>query len=453
MNSRAYQWNILWRFTLLFVDMLAFSFALQQEQWYVTTAITGLMMPVLGYGVVSYMNRYRRQVRDFLLTIRQKDYQTYYKQNPEGQKNPGDLDHAFHTITSELQNVRIDKEAHYHHLREVVEHLESGVISYKEEGEIHLLNQAARNMLQMPIIERFRRLKRYHPRLYEEIIHLKPGERKVVHLPVKGQNLSLAIRVNTFMLQKQLFTLVSLQDIRAELEARELESWQSLIRLLRHEIMNSATPISSLSEAAKDSLEEILQKTEDVPEELHGELKDLQLSMNTIHTRTQGLLKFVQTYRKLTGVPEPTPESVDIAGLTRHVLHLFREEMERKEIELITRIPGDPIEIQVDPEQVEQVEINIVINAIDALAGCQQPTIEVRLEKRKGSGVVLSIADNGEGIQEESLQKIFMPFYSTRENGSGIGLSLARQIMKKHHGEVRVHSTPGKGTTCELYFP
>ncbi len=453
MNSRAYQWNILWRFTLLFVDMLAFSFALQQDQWYVTTGVTGLMMPVLGYSMVSYMNRYRRQVRDFLLTIRQKDYQTYYKQKPEDQRNPGDLDDAFHTITRELQNVRIDKEAHYHHLREVVEHLETGVISYKDEGEIHLLNQSARNMLQMPIIERFQRLKGYHHRLYEEIIHLNPGERKVVHLPVKGQNLSLAIRVNTFRLQKQPFTLVALQDIRAELEARELESWQSLIRLLRHEIMNSATPISSLSEAAKDSLEEILQNKEHIPEELHGELKDLQLSMNTIHTRTQGLLKFVQTYRKLTGVPEPTPESVDIAGLTRHVLHLFREEMERKEIELITRIPDDPITIQVDPEQIEQVEINIVINAIDALDGCHKPTIEVRLEKRNGSGVILSIADNGEGIPEDSLHKIFMPFYSTRENGSGIGLSLARQIMKKHHGEIRVHSPPGKGTTCELYFP
>jgi len=453
MNSRAYQWNLIGRLVLLLADMLVFSYALHQEQWYVTSSVTGLMMPLMVYGIIHHMNRYRREVRDFLLTISQKDYQSYYKQNPEYRKRPGNLDDAFHTITKELQDVRIDKEAHYHHLREVVEHLETGIISFKNGGEIHLLNQAARNMIQIPFIKRFEQLTHYQRKLYEEIINLQPGERKVVSLPVEGQNLSLAIRTNTFRLQKHNFTLIALQDISRELEAREVESWQSLIRLLRHEIMNSATPISSLTEAAKDALDEIFQRKEDIPQELHDELKDLQLSVDTIHTRTQGLLKFVQTYRKLTGVPEPTLEPVDICGLTKHLLHLLREEMDRHHIVLSTHIPDEHIIIQADSEQIEQVVINILINAIDAVKTCQQPRMEVQLKEGNQGEPSLRITDNGEGIPEESIQKIFMPFYTTKKNGSGIGLTLARQIMKKHHGEVKVYSTRNKGTTCELYFP
>jgi len=453
MNSRAYQWNILWSIGLLFVDMLFFAFALQQERWYVSTSVSGLLMPVLVYGLVHYVNRYRRELRDFLLTIRQQDYQSYYKGRFDRKKGHYDLDYAFHTIIKELQNVRIDKEAHYHHLREVVEHLETGIISFKADGHIHLMNRSACGMLQIPILKRFDDLKRYHPRLYEELILLKSGERKMIHLPVGRQPLSLALRTNTFRLQKHTFTLISLQDIRSELEAREVESWQSLIRLLRHEIMNSATPISSLTEAVKDSLEEMLDKKNALPAEMQGELEDLHLSVNTIHKRTRGLLKFVQTYRKLTGVPNPTLEPVNLSGLTNHVLHLLRGEMENHHILLHTYLPEDHPVVQLDSDQIEQVIINILINAIDAVQAIRDPSITVQLDLTPAGRSRLRFTDNGPGINEQALQKIFMPFYTTKKEGSGIGLTLARQIMNMHHGNIDVHSAKGQGTTCELFFP
>jgi len=452
MVFRSYQWNILLRVGLLFADMLFFAFALQQQRWYVSTGVSGLLMPVMVYSLVHYVNRYRQEVRDFLLTIRQKDYQRYYKEKLDQTAGRSDMDDAFHAIVQELQNVRIEKEAHYHHLREVVEHLETGIISYKKGGAIHLLNHSARSMLHIPTLRRFEQLKAYHPQLYDKLINLHAGEREIIHLQVQGTSLSLALRTNVFWLQNQQFTLISLQDIRSELEAREVESWQSLIRLLRHEIMNSATPISSLTEAAKDSMDQMLHQKEQLPEALHQELDDLHLSLSTIHNRTRGLLKFVQTYRKLTALPEPDLEPVNLSELTNHVLRLLSEEMERHGINLEKHMAADHPTIQADPDQIEQVVINILLNAIDAVKSRQNPTIRVYLEENETGRYCLRFTDNGEGIPADSLQKIFMPFYTTKKEGSGIGLSLARQIMKRHHGEITVHSTQNKGTICALFF-
>lgn len=452
MVFRSYQWNILLRVGLLFADMLFFAFALQQEKWYVSTSVSGLLMPVMIYNLVHYVSLYRQEVRDFLLTIRQKDYQRYYKESLDHQTVHPDMNYAFHTIVKELQNVRIEKEAHYHHLREVVEHLEAGIISYKEGGAIHLLNQSARSMLQIPTIRCFEELKAYYPWLHDKLIGLKPGEREIIHLQVRERSLSLALRTNVFRLQSQQFTLISLQDIRSELEAREVEAWQSLIRLLRHEIMNSATPISSLTEAAKDSMEELLHQKDQLPEVLCQELEDLHLSLTTIHNRTRGLLKFVQTYRKLTGLPDPDLEPVNLSGLTNHVLRLLQGELERHGITLEKRLSDDHPTIQADPDQIEQVVINILLNAIDAVKSRQDPTIRVHLKKTANGRYCLRVTDNGEGIPADSLQKIFMPFYTTKKEGSGIGLSLARQIMKRHHGEITVYSTKNKGTACALFF-
>ena len=216
--------------------------------------------------------------------------------------------------------------------------------------------------------------------------------------------------------------------------------------------MNSATPISSLTEAVKDSLDEMLEKHDAVPDEMRSELEDLQLSMRTIHKRTRGLLNFVQTYRKLTSIPKPSLETVNLAGLTNHVLHLLSGEMERQQIALETHLPEDHPAVQADSDQIEQVVINILINAIDAVRSIQNPRITIHLDCTHQEGSCLRITDNGPGIPEDAQAKIFMPFYTTKKEGSGIGLSLARQIMNMHHGEIRVHSQKERGTTCELFF-
>jgi len=452
MNSKAFHWTILLRIVLLFADMLIFTFALQQEQWYVTSAVTGMMMPLMTYGIIHSANRYRRDVSNFLLTIQQKDYMQYQRPRYERGQREGDLDYAFHTIAKELKDVRIDKEAHYHHLREVVDHMDTAIISTRADGTIHLLNQAAREMLQIPLLRRIGELERYHPQLHEEISQIGYSQKKLLTLPLKDRVLSLALRSSEFKLQNQRFKLVSLQDIRSELEAREVESWQKLIRMLRHEIMNSVTPISSLSESVKESLDDLLQQKDQLSNAMRSELEDLHLSMDTIHTRTKGLLKFVQTYRKLTNLPQPRLGPVNLSELTRHVLQLLKNELERQNIRVDVQLPDQPPLVQADYDQVEQVVINVLLNAMDAIKSKENPGIEVGLLKPADGQLCLQLSDNGTGIDPEELQHIFVPFYSTKEHGSGIGLSLARQIMKRHQGDIAVRSEKGVGTTCALYF-
>jgi len=452
MNSKVFHWNILLRILLLFADMLIFTFALRQGQWYVTSAVTGLMMPLMTYGIIHSANRYRRDVSNFLLTIQQKDYMHYQGAKYEQGQTKGDLNYAFHTIAKELKDVRIDKEAHYHHLREVVDHMDTAIISTRADGAIHLLNLSAKEMLQIPVLNRIGELERYHPQLYEEISKIEAGQKKLLTLTLKDRILSLALRCSAFKLQNHRFKLVSLQDIRSELEAREVESWQKLIRMLRHEIMNSATPISSLSESVRDSLDELLQHKDKLNDDMRTELEDLHLSMDTIHTRTKGLLKFVQTYRKLTNLPQPQLEPVNLSELTRHVLQLLRNELERQNITVDDQLPDHPPLVQADYDQVEQVVINVLLNAMDAVKSKENPRIEVVLETPTDRQVCLQLSDNGTGIDPDQLQHIFVPFYSTKEQGSGIGLSLARQIMKRHHGDIAVRSRKGDGTTCEFFF-
>jgi signal transduction histidine kinase len=452
MNAKAYRWSILLNILLLFADMLLLAYALQQHQWYVTTAVTGLLMPLMTYGLIRSTDRYRKDMSDFLLTIRQKDYMHYHKKKFEHQQLSGGLDYAFHVIAGELKDVRIDKEAHYHHLKEVVGHLDTAIISYMGDGSIHLLNQTARDMLHIPGIRHFRELRKYHPGLYEEIAKMAAGQRRMFNLPLKEGVLNLALRSSEFRLQDHRFKLISLQDIRPELEAREVESWQKLIRMLRHEIMNSATPISSLSESVKESLEELLQRDARLSQNLREELEDMHLSLNTIHTRTRGLLRFVQNYRKLTGLPQPHMQTVDLNELTQHVLQLLSSEMEKHSITLQADLPEDTTDVQVDYDQIEQVVINILLNAIDAVRSTPDAGISVGIQTTPGNKICLEVVDNGTGIAPEDMQHIFIPFYSTKKDGSGIGLSLARQIMTMHHGEITVRSVKDKGTTCGLVF-
>jgi nitrogen fixation/metabolism regulation signal transduction histidine kinase len=451
MSSKFYNLNIILYVVLLALDTMAFFYALHQEKWYVTSTVTGAFIPLIVYGLVRYANRFRKELGDFLLTIKHKDYSRYQYSNPKPQERT-DLYYAFHTIMKEIQNVQIDKEAHYHYLRELVGNIEAGIISYKADGSIHLLNAAARNLLKIPFIRNISELGKYHPALYRKIADMKSGERKLYNLQVKDELLRTAIRVSEFKLKDIYYKLLSFQDIRSELDAQELESWQKLIKVLRHEIMNSITPIASLSEASKESLEDFMSQTGDSNVSTREELEDLNTSLNIIHSRSRGLMRFVDSYRKLTSIPQPRMDPIDLVELLKHAVHLLKPEMKKKGVGWKLNIPESPVPIKGDFDQIQQVIINILLNALEALEGWKNPAIQVSLREITGKGTVVAIEDNGSGIDEKELTKIFVPFYTTKKDGSGIGLSFARQIMKYHNGEISLHSEENIGTKCELIF-
>jgi signal transduction histidine kinase len=240
---------------------------------------------------------------------------------------------------------------------------------------------------------------------------------------------------------------VSLQDIHGELEARELEAWQNLIRVLTHEIMNSATPISSLAATAA----ELLADVRDRPDHASA-IADAQDAVDTIAKRSAGLVHFVESYRRLTRLPKPAPETVDIEALFGRVAQLMRPELEHRGIELAVQISPKNLSMRADTALIEQVLINLIRNAVDALADVSEPRIDLAASLDVAGRAVILVADNGHGMEAHVRDNVFVPFFTTKRHGTGVGLSLVRQIMRAHRGSVGVRSAPGEGTTLRLTF-
>jgi len=450
MNFKSYSFQVIARILLLAAAMMAFFFALNQEKWYVTTAVSGCLIPVFIFSLIQYVHRFRMELSTFLTAIKNKEYNQYQRWNISNRSYS--LSCAFSVISRELQDVRIEKEQHYHYLQAIVGNINTAIISCKASGEIHLFNKSASDLLNIQAIKNFKALEKVHPDLYYVMKILKPGEKRVVDVSLKQGMVKLAVQMKEFKQQEETYRLFALQDIRSELDSQELASYQKLIRVLRHEIMNSATPISSLSEAVYETALDLLNHPDPSGEEFLEELEDLKVSTQTIHTRTKGLLKFIQNYRKLTNIPPSSPETFELKELVDHTLRLLYQNMDSEQIQ-IKNMVQKMLQVYVDFDQMQQVVINVVLNALQAIPETAKGELNLAGKMVNEDFVILTISDNGIGIKPEDLNKIFIPFYTTKDQGAGIGLSLARQLMKLNNGDIRIDSKPGNGTTCKLWFP
>ena len=263
----------------------------------------------------------------------------------------------------------------------------------------------------------------------------------------------LAVYAIELSLRGKAFKLISLQNIQSELEEKEMEAWQNLIRVLTHEIMNSVTPISSLAATVETDLSEFLQNDADVNQIDDETIEDFYLAVKTIHNRSESLIKFVSDFRNMTRIKLPNLEGTKVEEIIDHVLMLLKPDVQGHEIVINKSVKPDLI-INIDKEQIEQVIINVVKNAIQALAAGEKEDKQLTITAMPSSsgGAFISIADNGTGIEEEALKKIFIPFFTTKKNGSGIGLSLSKQIMRNHGGNISAKSQMGEGTEFLLKF-
>jgi nitrogen fixation/metabolism regulation signal transduction histidine kinase len=338
-----------------------------------------------------------------------------------------------------------------------VQHVGIGIITFNKEGEIQIFNRAARELLQINQIKNLNQLKAVSEPLVEAIKKLKTGGRDLVKIARKGDDVQLAIYTIELTMREQEFKLVSIQNIQSELEEKEMEAWQNLIRVLTHEIMNSVTPISSLAATVENELEAQLNNDQAVNHITNEEIEDIHLAVKTIQRRSDGLIKFVSDFRNLTHIPTPRLVTVNVKDLLKQILMLMKFEMAKDAIKLNFEVESDELTLHVDKDQIEQVLINLIKNAVQALAEDDDETkgdklLEVKAYQSEKGGIHIKIEDNGPGIEEEALKKIFIPFFTTKKGGSGIGLSLSKQIMRKHYGSIAVESTMDVGTTFTLRF-
>ena len=390
------------------------------------------------YALIYYVERTIRDLARFLAAIRYADFSQSFVTGGLG-SSFDELKTAFNEVLDAFRQARAEKEEQAHYLQTVVQHIGIGLIVFDSAGEVSLINNAAKRLLGVPRLGHIADLDRVNPILTTTLQRLGPQGRDLVRL----EEIQLALHASVFRLSHREHTLVALHDIGPDLDEKEMEAWQNLIRVLTHEIMNSITPIASLAATANGMLQEDVLDAEAT--------EDIRSAVSTIQRRSEGLLHFVEAYRGLTRVPAPSFEIVSVAGLFARVEQLMRPQFVKSAVELRLQVDPPSLELTADPEQVEQILINLLRNAREATAHRAGAGVDLTAYMARDK-VVIEVADNGPGIVAEALGKVFIPFFTTKRDGSGIGLSLCRQIMRHHRGSIAVRSEPGVRTVFALRF-
>jgi nitrogen fixation/metabolism regulation signal transduction histidine kinase len=350
-----------------------------------------------------------------------------------------------------IQNVKLDNERKNQFFESVVNHIDIGLIAFDENGKIELYNRAAKMYLIAQQPRQLSSLESLNSDLCYIINTVRPGQ-ELLHKIKKANHVqNVLIKATELKFENNIIKLVSFQDITNELDKKELDSWQKLIRVLTHEIMNSISPITSLTSVIsgyfknKDNAEPVM------PEKINQNIINKTISgLNTIEETGKGLLEFVDKYRSFTSLPKPTPNKFAVDSLFQHCKLLMESELPNN-IKIITNAYPQNIDLLADYAQVEQILINLIKNAIEAINNKIDGTITLKAF-HGDEATIIQVEDNGSGISGDIIENIFVPFFTTKENGSGIGLSLSKQIMQNHNGAISVNSSPNEGTTFTLNF-
>jgi nitrogen fixation/metabolism regulation signal transduction histidine kinase len=451
MGFKKFRTWVVIRVILITANLLLLVILFQNDQQWVTALITGVIALMQVAALIHYSERTNRKLTQFLESVRHSDFSTSFYDKDLGKSFEG-LNRSFNEVIKEFRKNRAEKEEHYNYLLTVVQHVSIGIIAFRKDGKVDIFNNAIKRLLQVTNLKHINDLASIKASLPENLLKMKAGDKQLIKLVVENELLQLSVYATEFRMRGEEFLLVSLQNISAELEEKEIESWQKLIRVLTHEIMNSITPISSLASTVREML--LTENEDDVTlRDLDSDdIENIQLALTTIQSRSQGLLNFVETYRNLTRIPRPNFRYFAVKELFERTHTLLRPKMEKYGIECVPRVFPEELMITADPDLIEQVFINMLLNAIDAVKEKPQPQIKVTASPNNNGRVSIDFSDNGYGIKPDILDKIFMPFFTSKKDGSGIGLSLSRQIMHLHKGSVTVKSIPGEGTVFTLTF-
>ncbi len=407
-----------------------------------------IILLILIFELFRYTEQSNRKLTRFLEYIKHGDFSPTFSDDNLSDSF-SNLNASFNAIIKELKSNRTSKEEHLSYLQTVVSHISIGVLVFKEDGKVDMFNQSASELLGITDLRYINDLSTVSEKFRESILSLKSGQRQLIKISVDGQLKQLNIHSTQFKLRNELFTLLSLQDIRSELEEKEIESWQRLIRVLTHEIMNSITPISSLA----GTLNDMMFSEDGSPIPLDNEDRaNIQQAIDTIANRSKGLLSFMELYRDLTRIPKPNFKYFAVSEAFKRLNRLMGQQFEELGIETSFILSPDDLMITADPDLLDQVLINLALNAKEALRSVNNKHILFRALINKSGKVIIEVIDNGQGISPDLIDKIFMPFFTSKKDGSGIGLSLSRQIMHLHKGTITVNSKPDQGATFTLTF-
>ncbi|MCI5057154.1 MAG: ATP-binding protein [Flavobacteriales bacterium] len=397
------------------------SFLFLKTSYYITATFLSILILLQFFELINFQERSNQKLIQFLEAIKYSDFTTSFREHGLG-KNFDKLNQTFNEVLGSFNKLRQETEEQKNYLQTIVQHVGIGLLVFNEKREVVMVNRFIENTLRLKHVMRLEQLQNVYPKLFNSLITIKPGQQELIKIKVVDEVLSLSLRATQFRIQEQNLMIVSVQNIFQQLEENEQEAWNKLIRVLTHEIMNSVTPIATLAGSSID----LLPQTDN---------DDLKKSLETIEKRSQGLLHFVEDYRSLTKIPTPNLETFSVRFLFLRICELFRQETTG--VKIVQEISSEYQELEADEHLIEQVMVNLVLNALQAVKTVETPSVVLRFYATLNERPILEVIDNGPGVPDEHIDKIFIPFYTSKKEGSGIGLSISKQIMRSHRGTIQ----------------
>jgi len=446
MTFNKIQWLIFFRVAFLLAALIFTAYLLANRYYPVLL----LAVPVIIYLTIeaySFQLKIYKEISQFTESVRYRDFSINFNER----KVPAEIKElrkGFNEVNIVFRNISKEKETQHQYLQSILELIDTGILSYHEEGgEVLWMNEALKKMLYTPYLKKIQSVEPRFPSLYQAICNISPGQQLLLPVQIENRSSKILLSASTFVTEGKKYKLLAFQNVNEVIEETEAKAWQKLLSVMTHEIMNSIAPISSLAETLGKRLEDFKHGPDKT--EL---LEDLHLGIETIKRRSEGLQKFAETYRSLSKINTLNLQKISVYDLFYNLQQLMLPTLKQKNIELQVTVKEPNMFLQADHSLMEQVLINLLVNAVDAVKNTEKPHIQLWADYLPDKKIKLKVMDNGCGMQDEVLENIFIPFFTTKKNGSGIGLSLCKQIVMLHHGTIHVQSIKEQGTVFSILF-
>jgi two-component system, NtrC family, nitrogen regulation sensor histidine kinase NtrY len=447
-----YEISLTIRVILLLASITAAAYCIVSSKYSLLVFVVFvLVFQILNF--IQFINKTNIELTQFIEAVQYRDFSLQFTEK-NAPVSVRQLRRAFNQINATFKQLSSEREEQYQYLQKILELVDTGILSYNQTGEVGWINESFKRMLNVPYLRNISALEKRENAVYQAIMNLENGGSQLVKINDK----QVLLAKTTFLNDGIETSLIAFQNVNEAIEDTEAQAYQKLLRVMTHEIMNSVAPIASLAETMEKSLRGRKAETEEGRQDLINKnldserLADISLGISTIRKRSENLLKFADTYRQLAKVSMTSFSEFYVRDLFEGVEILLENQLERDQIEFDVVIKDFEMTIEGDMALVEQVLINLIINAIDAVKEQTEPNITLSASLSLDERPVIEIRDNGVGMSVELMDKIFVPFFTSKANGSGIGLSLSKQIMTLHKGTITVSSVEGKGTIFRLGF-
>lgn len=445
MVSRYIYLQLILRIVFISIAGLAVGYFFFGKQ-YILAALTFLVLVALTTSLIHYVNQTNRKIAYFFDAIKNEDFTLRFPEKLTV-KSLEELNHSLNMLNEMIQEIHLKKQAQEQYYQEILRQADIGIFTINPKGHILYANPTVQDLLNYRPLNHVKQLNMIDKDLYALFADLTPFENTVYKLGNERGNRELSIKCTPINIEAATLLLVVVHDIHKELDEKETDSWVKLIRVLTHEIMNTITPITSISESILNyfkSGNELAEPRNFSEDQIKSTVKGLEVIKN----QGADLMSFVQSYRNFLSVPTPDKELVSAQTLLEKIKLLLDEQ---KKLNIRIMVEPNELELYLDEKQITQVLLNLGKNAQQSLEGQEKGSIQFVAGVNANNKKYIQVQDNGPGIPPELMDEIFVPFFTTKNTGTGIGLSLSKQIMRLHGGSINVGSRQGR-TAFTLSF-